>query len=313
MKYRFSVITCTYNSNFTLIRVYHSLLAQKFKNFEWVLVDDFSTINSGTRELINSFVNEGLLNIKKIFLDKNYLAAQSVKSALSISEGEYAVILDHDDEFFNNSLYEIDLLLKQHNEKEIAGVIARCENEHGVMYGKSLSVDNIILTQGQVIFEHKVVSELIHFIKSEILNECFKDFKPGYSNGYSWAKSSFLGAKFIMTNKIIRKYYSSIPTSISNNNSITKKFSKNIAQSMIDTLCFYRPYLFKKNIFYTIVIILNYYQNSESIISSIRQIKDSVDRKLFYFIIFLAPLAILKKSSIGQIFKFGNIINLYSK
>ena len=48
--YTFTVFTPTYNRAHTLHRVYESLNAQTFRDFEWLIVDDGS--NDGTAELV---------------------------------------------------------------------------------------------------------------------------------------------------------------------------------------------------------------------------------------------------------------------
>ncbi|MFQ5451045.1 MAG: glycosyltransferase family 2 protein, partial [Nitrospinaceae bacterium] len=48
--YTFTVFTPTYNRAYTLDRVYNSLVAQTFRDFEWLIVDDGSTDN--TKELV---------------------------------------------------------------------------------------------------------------------------------------------------------------------------------------------------------------------------------------------------------------------
>jgi len=55
-KYTFTIFTPTFNRARTLSRCYQSLLAQDFKDFEWLIVDDGSTDN--TKELIKSFISE---------------------------------------------------------------------------------------------------------------------------------------------------------------------------------------------------------------------------------------------------------------
>lgn len=52
-KVLFTVFTPTYNRANVLHRVYESLCAQTFRNFEWLIVDDGSTDN--TYELVKSW------------------------------------------------------------------------------------------------------------------------------------------------------------------------------------------------------------------------------------------------------------------
>ena len=45
--YVFTVFTATYNRAHVLHRVYHSLRAQTFRDFEWLVVDDGSSDGTG--------------------------------------------------------------------------------------------------------------------------------------------------------------------------------------------------------------------------------------------------------------------------
>ena len=60
-----TVFTPTYNRAHLLPQLYQSLLQQKTKDFEWLVVDDGSRDN--TKELINSFMAEGRVNIRYIY------------------------------------------------------------------------------------------------------------------------------------------------------------------------------------------------------------------------------------------------------
>jgi glycosyltransferase involved in cell wall biosynthesis len=58
-----SVVTPTYNRAYILNKCYESLKIQTSKSFVWMIVDDGSTDN--TEELVNKWLNEGILNISK--------------------------------------------------------------------------------------------------------------------------------------------------------------------------------------------------------------------------------------------------------
>ena len=53
---KFTVFTPTYERAHTLARVYNSLCAQTFGDFEWVIVDDGST--DGTADLVAGWQTE---------------------------------------------------------------------------------------------------------------------------------------------------------------------------------------------------------------------------------------------------------------
>ena len=61
----FTVFTPTYQRAHTLKRLYESLLRQKEKDFEWIIVDDGSTDN--TKEVVDNFISQAKINIKYVF------------------------------------------------------------------------------------------------------------------------------------------------------------------------------------------------------------------------------------------------------
>lgn len=60
-----TVFTPTYNRAYIIEKLYESLCWQTCKGFEWLVVDDGSRDN--TKELINSFMAEGRVNIRYIY------------------------------------------------------------------------------------------------------------------------------------------------------------------------------------------------------------------------------------------------------
>ena len=61
MKPLISIFTPTYNRAHLLTQLYNSLTAQKYYNFEWIIVDDGST--DTTSEVIQAFIAENKIPI----------------------------------------------------------------------------------------------------------------------------------------------------------------------------------------------------------------------------------------------------------
>lgn len=91
----FSAFTTTYNSFGKILRAYDSLKLQKFKDWEWVIVDD------SPDEKNFNFLKEKLLKDNRIRLykrSKNSGNIGNVKNeAVSLCRGKYVIELDHDD------------------------------------------------------------------------------------------------------------------------------------------------------------------------------------------------------------------------
>lgn len=90
----FSIFTCAYNTPVHFVkRLYDSLCAQTYKNWNWWIIDDssknkfnyFSTLKDPRIHIIKNVTNHGNIGFNK------HLIA-------SIADGDYLVEVDHDDE-----------------------------------------------------------------------------------------------------------------------------------------------------------------------------------------------------------------------
>ena len=106
---RFSVIMCAYNLEKIVDTAIESVLEQKFKNFELILVNDGSA--DKTLEVLRKFEQKDK-RIKVINNEKNIGLSASRNKAIESAIGEYIVHLDGDDTLYNrNTLKDIDKTL----------------------------------------------------------------------------------------------------------------------------------------------------------------------------------------------------------
>ena len=113
-KHKISIIIANYNNSNNLSKTINSIIMQKYKNIEIIIVDDNSTDNS--RDIIFNFSNKYDF-IKYIFLSKNRGAYYARNEALKISSGDFITLLDSDDVYFGDFLSNnLDVYIQ--NEKE---------------------------------------------------------------------------------------------------------------------------------------------------------------------------------------------------
>lgn len=104
----FSVITCTYNREDTILRALESLLDQTFENWECIIIDDASI--DRTYEVILPYLSDKI----KYHLFPHQGAAISKNMGIDLAKGQYITFLDSDDEYLNNHLeLRHDILSKQ--------------------------------------------------------------------------------------------------------------------------------------------------------------------------------------------------------
>lgn len=96
-----SIITPVYNSEDVLSEMIESVLNQKYKTFEHILIDDSSTDRSA--EIINKYASQDK-RIKYVKLKENSGAAVARNTGLEIANGNYIAFLDCDDKWHSEKL-----------------------------------------------------------------------------------------------------------------------------------------------------------------------------------------------------------------
>lgn len=126
-----SVVTPTFNRKEKLANLYHSLVIQSDKRFEWIIIDDGSI--DQTEVYVGEIIKEQKINItyKK---KKN----QGKHSALNYSHnyinGKYVVIVDSDDVLLPNAINDIVVLWEKYgNDSQVAGITFQKISSNGII------------------------------------------------------------------------------------------------------------------------------------------------------------------------------------
>ena len=134
---RVTVFTPTYNRADVLHRVFDSLKAQTYRDFEWLIVDDGSADN--TKAVVERFVDQGAFPIKYVY-QENQGKHIATNNAVAMTESELFVIADSDDAFTANALQRLVETwdsIPEDQKKEFKGVICRCfDSKTGLPIGK---------------------------------------------------------------------------------------------------------------------------------------------------------------------------------
>lgn len=134
---KITIFTPTYNRAYLLKRLYDSIKVQPYSNFEWIIVDDGS--NDNTKELINEFINENIVNIK-YFYQENSGKHIAINRGVEEASGELFYIVDSDDYIPKNALNIIDKWEKTIIEKDkFAGVAGLKVDEDNKIMGTTFS------------------------------------------------------------------------------------------------------------------------------------------------------------------------------
>jgi glycosyltransferase involved in cell wall biosynthesis len=131
----FTVFTPTYNRARTLHRVYNSLSAQTYRDFEWLVIDDGSTDN--TSQLIQEWMEKADFPIRYYF-QENQGKHIAWNRAADLARGEYFLCADSDDAFVPHALERFAEALNTISDEErdrFYGVVALCMDPSGQVIG----------------------------------------------------------------------------------------------------------------------------------------------------------------------------------
>lgn len=151
----FTVFTPTYNRAHTLHRVFDSLCAQTFRDFEWLIVDDGSTDN--TSALIDSWT--GVANFPIRFFRQPHSGNHIAHNlALREGRGEMLTSIDSDDELVPHALERVrDLWLEipeaqRGNFYSVAGL---CRDQHGRQISREFPTSPFDVDVREYMFLHR--------------------------------------------------------------------------------------------------------------------------------------------------------------
>lgn len=111
-----SVVMPAYNAERYIEKAIDSILRQTYKNFELIIVDDYSIDNTG--RIINDIRDTRLI---KIFNEYNRGISFSTNRAISLSRGKYIALMDDDDISFENRLEIQVAFMENHESIDILG------------------------------------------------------------------------------------------------------------------------------------------------------------------------------------------------
>lgn len=195
-KYVFTVFTATYNRAHTLPRVYDSLKAQIYRDFEWLIVDDGSTDN--TQELVEQWKTENQFTIRYIYQQNGGLHIALNRGAKE-AQGELFLQLDSDDscvpqalERFKHHWDSIPLDQRQH----FTGVTGLCNDQNGKLVGTLFPFNPTDSDVLEIRYRFKVTGEKRGFNRTDIIR------KFPYSEEI---KRIYISQNFIW-NQIARQY-----------------------------------------------------------------------------------------------------------
>ncbi|MED5619592.1 glycosyltransferase family 2 protein [Ideonella sp. BN130291] len=205
----FTVFTATYNRAHTLTRVYDSLCAQTFRDFEWLVVDDGST--DATAQLVNDWAQKANFPIRYV-AKANGGKHTAWNLGVGLARGQFFLSLDSDDACTPDALesfYAAWQSIEPARRSEFTGVCCLVADPQGQVVGDRFPADVFDSDSNALRYRHRVKGEKWGFHRTEVARENLFPELPGTSyvpESIVWGRiASRYKERFI--NKALRIYF----------------------------------------------------------------------------------------------------------
>ena len=171
MKFTFTVFTPTYNRASTLPRVYDSLKAQTFRDFEWLIVDDGSC--DDTREVVAKWQAQADFRVRYIY-QCNQGKPAAFNRGVQESAGELFLTLDTDDSCQPQALERLKYhweSIPSEQRNRFSAVTALCQDQYGRLSGTKFPRDVTDADPVEMYLTGKMRGEKWGFQRTDVLRE----------------------------------------------------------------------------------------------------------------------------------------------
>ena len=248
--YTFTVFTPVYNRADTLERVFKSLNAQTFNDFELVMINDGSKDNS--HEVALELIKTATFPVNYINNAINKHKMACFMQAIQAAKGKFILPFDSDDECTADALQvfndEYDAIPSE-KKKSISGVTCLCNDQFGNLVGEPFKESPYYSNTFKQQMEQPNASEKWGFTKTEILKNIQVNnsiFSRGYiPEGVIWELIAKQGYNTKYINTTLRTYYLDTENAISIQNHEKDAFGMAV-YSLSVLNWYYQDYVFKK-------------------------------------------------------------------
>ncbi|MEI2417453.1 glycosyltransferase family A protein [Orrella sp. JC864] len=204
----FTVFTATYNRAHTLRRVYDSLFAQTFRDFEWVVVDDGST--DDTEALVQAWAAQAPFPVR-FFRQAHRHKKAAFNLGVRQARAELFLALDSDDSMPPDALailHQAWLDIPAERRGQYASVTGLCARPDGTIVGDRYPRDVMDSTPVEAYFGMDVRGEKFGFTRTELLARFpFPEHIEGFvPESVVWWAIARAGYRSRFINRVVRHY-----------------------------------------------------------------------------------------------------------
>src|SRR5574344_1201023 len=197
---KISVVMALYNTPLEyLSKTVESILNQSFKNFEFIVIDDASTV------IYSDFFKKYADNrIKYIKLENNIGPGGARNFGIKQAQGEYVAVADSDDVYFPERLGVQCEFLDKNREISLLGASFRQSNNGKI--SKIIKSDADI--KAFMLFNSPFANPIVMFRKSEFVeNNLFYSEDKKFAEDYElWIDAMFKGLKMANLKQVLMTY-----------------------------------------------------------------------------------------------------------
>jgi glycosyltransferase involved in cell wall biosynthesis len=171
----FTVFTPTFNRRHTLLRLFESLEAQTFRDFEWLVVDDGST--DGTGEFLQELESRASFPLRYHYQPNGGKHVAS-NWAVDLAAGRLFTTLDSDDALVPHALRRLAdhwWSIPQNRRHEFSGVTCLCERQDGTIVGDAFPAstggDGVLDSDPIAMMRFRVAGEKWGFHGTDIMRQ----------------------------------------------------------------------------------------------------------------------------------------------
>lgn len=150
-----SIIMSVYNDENTVETAIKSILAQKFSEFEFIIIDDYSTDTSLSIIQKKSKIDD---RIKVVINEENKGLAASLNLGLNMAKSELIARMDADDFSLPDRILSQFNFLKENERVDILGTSANVVDEYGDIYDQYIFPEN----NQDIVDEMSILCPIIH-------------------------------------------------------------------------------------------------------------------------------------------------------
>lgn len=207
-----TVLTPTFNRAHTLPRLYESLVAQSFRDFEWLIVDDGS--DDETESLVRGWMAAGDVEIEYRRQPTNRGMHVAVNQGVQAARGTFVSLVGSDDWWVDNALERLVHhwnAIPEAERPRFSGVIGLCMYEDGRLVGDRYPSDPLDCDPVELHYLYRVSGDKQGMLRRDVWRDFpfpFEDLRGYIQDALVWNRMALKYVERHVNEVYLVKHYS---------------------------------------------------------------------------------------------------------